>query len=143
MTSERPTPTLGPLLHQARLTQGLSLRHAAARLSRKDGRLISPRALHVLAQDHRRPSLPRTYQRAMVLALERVLLLTCAPHADVLLRRSLQARPACARGRSARVVKTEQHRGVAWERVTRAIVAPAGSAALQRGSRTTRVGSRR
>jgi len=142
MTYERPTPTLGPLLHQAPLTQGLSLRHAAARLSRKDGRLISPSALHVLAQDHRRPSLPLTYQRAMVLALERVLL-TCAPHADALLRRSHQARPACARGRRARVVKTEQHGCVAWERVTREIVAPAGSAALQRESRTTRVGSRR
>ena len=143
MTDERPTQTLGQLLHQARLIQGLSLRQAAARLSRKDGRPISPRYLHLLEQDQRRPSLHLTHQFATVLALDMVLLLTCAHHADAVLRRSHQARPACARGRSARVVKTEQHGCVAWERVTREIVAPAGSAALQRESRTTRVGSRR
>jgi hypothetical protein len=37
------------------------------------------------------------------------------------------------------LVKAEQHGFVAWERVTREIVAPAASAALRRGSRTTRV----
>ncbi len=138
MTYERPTQTLGQLLHQARLIQGLSLRQAAARLSRKDGRPFSPRYLHLLEQDQRRPSLHLTHQLATVLALDMVLLLTCAHHADAVLRRYLQARPEHERELIEMLVKAEQHGFVAWERVTREIVAPAASAALRRGSRTTR-----
>jgi hypothetical protein len=68
-----------------------------------------------------------------------VLLLTCTHDADAVLRRYLQARPEHERELIEMLVKAEQHGFVAWERVTREIVAPAASAALRWGPRTTQV----
>ena len=62
MTDARPAPTVGPLLPHARRIPERPLRHPAARRSRKYGRPISPRALPVRAQNHRRLGLEEAGQ---------------------------------------------------------------------------------
>jgi transcriptional regulator with XRE-family HTH domain len=136
---ESGSSTLGHLLHQARVLQGLSLRQAAARLHHEDGRPISPRYLHMLEQDHRRPSLHLTRQLAGVFALDEAFLIAEAHQTDALLRRYLRTWPEREQALAEMVLRAEQRGFVAWERVTRHIVTRQGAAASQRSTRTHRV----
>jgi transcriptional regulator with XRE-family HTH domain len=124
VASQAAMPTLGQLLQQARELQGLSLRQAAARLKHKNGRPITPKYLHLLEQDDRRPSLHLVLQLATALALDVVLLVAYAHQADALLRQYLEAHPTSELELVAMLWQAE-HRGfVDWARVTRLIVAP-------------------
>ena len=143
MGEQGRSPTLGQLLQQARLLQGLSLGQAAARLHREDGSSISPRSLRLLEQARRRPSLHLTQELATVLALDRILLLTYAHHADAVLRRYLHVWPERESGLIEMLLTAEQYRFVHWERVTRQIIVPAASAPFQRRSPVTRAQPRR
>ena len=139
MASHAVRLTLGQLLQQARALQGLSLRQAAARLRRQDGRSITPKYLHMLEQDSRRPSLHLTRQLAGVFALDEAFLIAEAHQTDALLRRYLRTWPEREQALAEMVLRAEQRGFVAWERVTRHIVTPQGAAAAQRSTRTHRV----
>lgn len=143
METQAAMQTLGQLLHQARALQGLSLRQAAARLRRQDGRPITAKYLHLLEHDCRRPSLHLTQQLAAMLALDEAFLVAQAHQTDALLRRYLQGRPEQEIALAEMVLKAEQHGFVAWERVTTHIIARATSPATHRQTRTRRIYRRR
>jgi transcriptional regulator with XRE-family HTH domain len=124
VASPAAPPTLGQLLQQARVLQGLSLRQAAARLLREDGRPITSKYLRLLEQDHRRPSLHLVQQLATVLALDDVLLVAYAHQADALLRQYLRTHPSSEIALVAMLWHAAQRGFVDWARVTRQIVAP-------------------
>jgi transcriptional regulator with XRE-family HTH domain len=138
MAASGASPTLGHVLSQARSLLGLSLRQAAARLHHADNRPISPRYLHMLEQDRRRPSLHLTRQLASMFALDEAFLIAAAHQTDALLRRYLQTRPECEWALAEMVLRAEERGFVAWERVTQHIVAMQGAAASQGMPRTSR-----
>jgi len=128
--------TLGQLLQQTRELQGLALRQAAARLQRQDGRPITPNYLYMLEQDSRRPSLHRTRPLAGVFALDEAFLGAEAHQTEALLWRDLQTWPERERAIAEMGLRNEQRGFVAWERVTRPIVAPEGVSASQPSTRS-------
>jgi hypothetical protein len=97
---------------------------------------MTPKYLHRLAQDSQRPSLHLTRQLAGVFALDEAFLVAEAHQTDALLRRSLQTWPERERAIAELVLRAEQRGFVAWERVTRPIVAPEGASASQPSTRS-------
>jgi transcriptional regulator with XRE-family HTH domain len=143
MAFQVTTQTLGQLLRQAREIHGLSLRQMAGRLQRQDGQPITPKYLHLLEQDCRRPSLHLTQQLATILALDEAFLVAQAHQTAALLRRYLQEQPEREHAFAEMMLQAEHHGFVAWERLTRQIVASQGSSlvrarARDRGRRTRR-----
>lgn len=143
MTLQVAMQTLGQLLRQAREIHGLSLRQMAERLHRPDGHPITPKYLHLLEQDCRRPSLHLTQQLATMLALDEAFLVAHAHQTAALLRRYLQERPEQEHAFAEMVLQAEHHGFVAWERLTRQIVASKGSSPVRDRARDRRSRTRR
>src|SRR5882672_11325852 len=138
MAFQVATQTLGQLLRQAREIHGLSLRQMAGRLHHPDGHPITPKYLHLLEQDCRRPSLHLTQQLATALALDEAFLVAQAHQTAALLRRYLQERPEREHAFAEMVLQAEHHGFVAWERLTRQIVTSQGSSAVRDRTRVRR-----
>ena len=136
MASHAVRSTLGQLLQQDRELQGRSLRQAAACLQRQDRRPITAKYLHMLEQDSRRPSLHRTRPLVGVFALDKAFLAAEVHQTEALLWRDLQTWPERERAIAEMGLRNEQRGFVAWERVTRPIVAPEGVSAFQPSTRS-------
>jgi transcriptional regulator with XRE-family HTH domain len=119
MADQTRPPTFGDMLRHARQARKLSLRQAAALISRESGQPISHTYLHAIEKGVRNPSLGMVQALACVYTLDEARLLSQAAHGLEIVRTYLQRRPDAAPSFLRLMLWAHRTNFAAWERLWR------------------------